>query len=223
MAGSVKLTPFYFGLAVIVIVGGALIWRARDTGGGATEVGPVPVATDGFAGYMMGSDSAPVEIVEFADFQCPACARFAILTAPDVKERLINTGLVRLRFRDMPLSSHPNAPAAHHAAACADEQGRFWEMHDQLFFNQRAWASERRPAGRLRGYARAIGLDVGRYDDCMASNRYVARIASGPREAAEVGIGSTPSFVIGGTLVVGAVGYDSVETLVNRAVAAAGR
>lgn len=215
---------FYGALAVIGAVGVAALWTARTRGAddGPTTVSSAALAAVGdYEGYVLGSESAPVEIVEFADFQCPACARFTILTASDVKAGLVEGGLARWRFHDFPLPIHQHAPLAHHAAACAGEQGQFWGMHDQLFYNQGRWATESRPGRRFRDYAQALGLDLGRYDDCMGSGRYAARIEQAKREAIELNVTSTPSFLIGNQLVAGAIPYDSIKVLVERAAARA--
>ncbi|NIR45311.1 MAG: thioredoxin domain-containing protein, partial [Gemmatimonadetes bacterium] len=117
MARSMNMKVFYIGLGVIAVAGGVALWlAARGGGGGPVSVAPMPVDIGSFDGYTIGSDSAPVEVVEFADFQCPACARFAILTAPDLKSRLVATGRVRWTFRDFPLPIHDKAELAHHAA-----------------------------------------------------------------------------------------------------------
>lgn len=213
-----NLKPFYVGLAVIAVVGVAAIWMARGSSAPA-EVAPVPLAGAAFEGYVLGSDTAAVEIVEYADFQCGACASFAILTAPDVKAKLVNTGRVRWRFLDFPLPSHDKAPLAHHAAACAAEQGQFWPMHDALFFNQGAWAQSRRPERVIRDLAELVGLDVGRYEGCMDANRYAARIEATKAEGASVGVSATPSFLVGRLLISGALPFDSLLSLVERAEA----
>jgi protein-disulfide isomerase len=90
----------------------------------------------------LGKDSAKVTIVEFSDFQCPFCERFYTDTLPQLKKNYIDTGKVRLTFRDFPIESlHPNSPTAHEAAECAGEQGKFWEFHNKLFENQDIWAN----------------------------------------------------------------------------------
>jgi len=220
MAGSLK--PFYIGLGVIALAGATLIYAARGRGGEVTAVDVPPVAPGGpvFEGHAIGSDSAPVTIIEYADFECPACAQFAILTGPDIKQRLVATGQVRWIFRDLPLSMHRNSLAAHHAAQCAGEQGRFWEMHDQIFFNHGRWVPERRPERALRDLAHAILVDRGRYDECMSSNRYIPRLRQLQADAAARGISSTPTFEIGGHRVSGALHYDELKRLVDRAAAA---
>ena len=220
MARSMNLKFFYLTLAVIAAIGVAAIWtaRARSGAGAATTVSSAALASVGdYEGHVMGSESAPVEIVEFADFQCPACARFVILAGSDVKAGIIDKGYARWRFHDFPLPSHDKAPIAHHAGACAGEQGKFWAMHDQLFYNQGHWSRDGRPLRRFREYASAIGLDVGRYDDCMKSNRYAASFEAAKNEAVALGVSATPSLLIGGVLVAGSLPYDSIKALVERA------
>ncbi len=224
MAQAMNLKPFYALLAAVAVAGAAWIWTARS---GAqrqpVEIGPLPVSVTSTSGWVLGSDSALVEIVEYADFECGACGQWSILHAPDVKQRLVATGRVRLRFRDFPLPNHRHSPLAHQAAACAGEQGRFWEMADQIFFNQARWVPERNPAGTFEDYAGALGLDRNRYDSCMDGRRGAENIEAGRQAGLAVGVSSTPSFVIGGLLVTGALPYDSILTLVELAEARAGQ
>ncbi|MDH3496621.1 MAG: DsbA family protein [Gemmatimonadota bacterium] len=215
MAGQ-QLKWFYAALGVIVVVGiAALAMARRDGGSGVVEVAPAPVAAGTFAGHVLGSDSAPVTIVEYADFECGACAQFAILTGPDVKQRLVAAGRVRWIFRDFPLDGHRNALAAHLAAACAGEQGRFWDMHDQIFFNHRRWVSERRPERPLRDIARGLNLNLSQYDDCVDSRRLLGQIEAAKREGLERGVQATPTFEVGTLRVSGALSYDSLQALVT--------
>ncbi|UCG89078.1 MAG: thioredoxin domain-containing protein, partial [Gemmatimonadota bacterium] len=128
MAGRVNVKVFYGVLAVIGVVGVALVWTAsKRSGADTTQVldAPVPVNASAFAGYVMGSDAAPVEIVEYADFTCGACGTFTVLQGPDIKQRLVATGLARWRFRAFALNQGSLLPM--HAADCAGEQGKFWE------------------------------------------------------------------------------------------------
>jgi protein-disulfide isomerase len=221
VARALGLKPFYGLLGVIAAAGaGWLFLSARDSSPPVTAA-PVPVggtATESaFPGFTMGSDTAPIEVVEWADFQCPACGQFAVLTMHDVRERLIATGRVRWRFRDFPLDIHDKARLAHHAAACAGEQGRFWEMHDQLFLGQSRWSAQRSgPAARtFRDYARAIGLDVGAYEACMEGGRYQARIEASVREGVDFGVNSTPTFIIGDAKVAQALAYDPFRRIID--------
>ncbi len=225
MARSTNMKVFYAALALIAMAGIAAIWMARARsggGGGVTSVTSAALASVGdYEGYVIGSDSAPVEIVEFADFQCSACARFAILTGSDVKVGLVERGLARWRFHDFPLPIHDNAMAAHLAAACAGEQDQFWAMHDQLFYNQGRWSRASRPNRQFRQYAQAIGLDTRQFDECVDSERQRARIEAAKNEAVALGVGATPSFLIGDMLVTGALPFDSLRTLVEKVASSA--
>jgi protein-disulfide isomerase len=218
MAGQ-RLTGFYLGLAAIAVIGVGALWFARRSGQGTGPVvlDSVPaVAAGAFQGYVQGSDSAPVTIIEYADFECPACAQFAVLTGPDVKRRLVETGRVRWIFRDFPIEDHRNSIPAHLAAACADEQGKFWEMHDQLYFNHRRWVLESRPQRRIRELALAIGLDEDRYNQCVSSARYSGRIMATRQIGVERGVGVTPTFEVNNLRVTGSIGFDSLRALVDR-------
>lgn len=221
MAGRVNLRVFYAVLGLIAVGGSAAIWMASRSAGSGTQIldTPVPVGTAGSPGYVMGSDSAPVELVEYADFICGACGAFAILSEPDIRQRLVAPGLIRFRFRGFPL--HQESLLPHHAAECAGEQGRFWEMHDQLMQNQSRWVADSRPLGKFREYAQAIGLDLEAYQACMDEGRFAAQLLATRDELAALNINSTPTFDIGNYRVVGAIPYDSVRTLVDLAIAAA--
>lgn len=173
-------------------------------------------------GHVVGSDSAPVEVVEFADFECPACGSFATLTEPDVRKRLVNTGLVRFRFMDFPLSMHRNTWPAHRAAWCAAEQNKFWEMHDILFFNQDRWNGEAtsRPDRVIAELARPLGLDMDLFNSCVGARKYDAQIRANVDEGMRRQVQSTPTFVIGNKKVTTAVSYDEFKRYVDDALAA---
>ncbi|HXV86759.1 MAG TPA: thioredoxin domain-containing protein, partial [Gemmatimonadales bacterium] len=208
-------------LGVIALAGGAWLWVSARSGG-PPALEPIPpgaiAAAADFPGYVLGDDSAAVEVVEYADFQCPACAQFAVLTMHDVRERLIQTGRVRWRFRDFPLDMHDKARLAHHAAACAAEQNQFWAMHDQLYYGQARWSRERASGATrmFRDFGRAVGLDLDAYDACMNSGRFQARIEASVQEGVRLGVGSTPTFVFNGTVrVAEALPYDAFRRVAD--------
>lgn len=226
MAQRMNMKPFYWGLAVVTVGGGAWIWSSMNRGGVAMYAEPLPAAETAaaaFPGYPKGNDSVAMVVHEYADFQCPACARFWVLTFPDIEARLIQTGRVRWVFHDRPLGGlHRFSHMAAHAAACGDEQGRFWSMHDQLFANQGAWSAQGNPERSFRDYARAAGLDVSQYDDCMQSGRFRARIQAEAEAADNLGITSTPTFVIGRTRIPGALPYDDFKRAIDSLSAGSG-
>ncbi len=216
MAGMKR---FYAGLGAIAVIGGGALWLTSKNAASIVPMGPIPLeaisGAKGFPGHVIGPDSAPVDVIEYADFQCPACQSTWLLTVQDVKERLVKSGQVRYVFRDFPLDIHDKARVAHHAAACADEQGSFWQMHDQLYMSQAQWSAETGPVERrFRDYADQIGLDVSRYDECMASGRYRARIQASVDEGVELGVTSTPTFILGNQRYSGMT-YDQLKRIVD--------
>jgi protein-disulfide isomerase len=163
----------------------------------ARPAGPQPGALVNLAGApTKGAATAKVTLVEISDFQCPFCGRFFRDTLPQLQKEYIDTGKVRQVFRNLPLESlHPFAFKASEAAMCADDQGKYWPMHDQLFNNQTALGPD-----ALAGYAGAAGLDVADFQQCLGSGKHAAKIREEQLEASSLGIGGTPAFVIGLTV-----------------------
>lgn len=171
----------------------------------------------------LGSATAPLTMVEFTDYQCPYCRRFQAQVWPKLKRDYIDTGKLRYLARDLPLEFHAAAAPAAEAAHCADEQGKFWDMHAALLGGAADLS-----AGGIDQRARDIGLDLARFDDCVARHRYAALIAAHAREADAVGINGTPGFVVGraahgaltGIRVEGAVPYEDFSELLRELLAA---
>ncbi len=195
---------FYLMLGVLTLALGAMLVYLLNTNPSAPRAAteaPATVVDDGFRGYTLGSDAAPVEVTEYVDFECPVCANFAIVQMPTIREQLIATGKVRWRYRDFPLAMHKYSRYAAHAAQCAGAQGKFWEMHDQLFHNH-SWAQTgKNPTGLFSGFAKAAGVDLARYDACMASGRYGSRIEFSRQEGLQRLVDGTPTFFLNGTQV----------------------
>jgi protein-disulfide isomerase len=219
MAADAGLTRFYRLLGAAAVVGGLvllwLVWRPATISIPA-NVTVTAADTAGFHGYPLGPEEAPVEIVEYADYQCPACQDFEMVQFPDVKKQLINTGRVRWVYRDYPLDRpHPFARLAAHSAACADDQGRYWPQHASIYAGQPDWSVERDASGTLRDYAQRNGLDLAKYDECMQSARHAGRIQASYDEGSRLGVGSTPTFLIGGRLYPGRQSSDELRRLVD--------
>lgn len=142
---------------------------------------------------MKGSAQAAVAIVEFSDYQCPFCARYVTQTLPQITAEYVASGLVQYYFLNFPIESlHPQAFRAHEAAICAGEQGRYWDMHDRLFANQRALAPP-----QLAEHAGAIGLDMDKFQPCLDSERTAPEIRQDQALGERSGVTGTPLFLIG--------------------------
>ena len=215
--------PFVIALGAIAMVGVlAIAWTVMRPKRGVTEV-DLKADPAQARGYLLGDSTAPLQVYEFADFECPACGQFATLTEPDLRKNLIQTGKASWRYFDYPLPMHKNTWDASNAAACADEQGKFWEMHDALFANQDRWNGEATssPKGAFKGYAESLGLDVPKWEACYDADRYRSRVASNRAEAERRHIESTPTFIIGGKVVPGSLSYDQFMKYVDEAQKAA--
>lgn len=219
---STRPTGFYYVLAAIAVIGASILGYTllrKPAGAVGTEV-KVDLATVGPAqGYTMGKPDAPVKIVEFADFECPGCGQFATVTEPDVRKRIIDTGLASLTFYDFPLPQHKNSQGAHNAAACANDQGKFWEMHDRIFMAQDQWNTEAtdNPKPFFEKYASDIGLDTNVWESCYDSRKYQGRIMANQAEGERRGVNTTPTFIIADKMYPGALPYDALKAIVDSA------
>lgn len=215
---------FYILIAVVAIAGiGALSYMsAQGKKSTAIAVNPnlPPIKSQG---YVMGSATAPLEVIEFGDFECPACNRFAELTEPDVRAQLVNTGKIRFRFIDfLILSAHPNTLNASVAAACADEQGLFWQLHDMLYSKQDEWngVATSNPDKVIKSFAHTVpGLDAAKFDDCVDTRRTLAKVQAHMQLGIDRQVPSTPTFVIGSQQV-SLIGFDEFKLYVDKALAA---
>jgi protein-disulfide isomerase len=168
---------------------------------------PEPRITVAAVGPAKGPEGAPVTIVEFSDFQCPYCKQ-AKATADQVFTNF--AGKVRLVFRDYPLPFHDKAKKAAEAGHCAEEQGKFWEMHDWMFDHQ-----DKLDVPSLMEGAKGLGLDPQRFDPCLDGGKYAAKVAENTKAGEEAGVTGTPAFFINGKLLSGAEPYEKFKELVE--------
>jgi len=208
-------------LALVLVIGAVALGYAWQNGRKkVTTVDPSlpPLAA---RGYVLGDTNAPLQVLEFGDFECPQCANFAIVTEPDVRSRLVASGQISLRYFDYPLPMHRNTWPASHAAACADEQGKFWPMHDQLYSRQEEWNGEAtsNPKKLFMAYATGLALDVKKFEECFDSEKYKRQIDANRAEAERRQLNSTPTFVIGKRVIPGNLPFDHFKAYVDSALA----
>jgi protein-disulfide isomerase len=155
-----------------------------------------------------GPNGAPITIVEFSDFQCPFCSR-AEIVVDDVMKKYGDK--IRLVYRDYPLSFHPNAEMAAMGAECAEEQGKYWEMHKAMFANQQKLA-----AADLVETAGGIGIDKDKFKSCLDSGKYRTEVQKDFQDGQKAGVTGTPTFFINGIMIVGARNVDSFSEIIDR-------
>jgi len=168
----------------------------------------IEVATDGKP--ALGTDGAPVTIVEFSDFQCPYCRQ----VQPTVKRLMAEyEGKVKLVFRDFPLRNiHPQAQKAAEAAQCAAEQKKFWPYHDKLFTAASLQIDD------LKKYAHELELNVEQFAACLDSNKYVGGIDADMQAGQNAGVNATPTFFVNGYPLSGAASYERFKEVVDAAL-----
>lgn len=210
----------YFNQAIAAVAAGETVAGAPDSQPQAPGVKPTPatIFVDDIAGQK-GDPDAPVTIVEYTDYQCPYCNRYALETLPQIITNMIDTGRVHYMVKDFPLDSiHPEARAAAVAARCAGDQDAYWEMHDALFAQQTAWGGLGSGANEVfTSMASDLGLDVDEFSACLTSGMFDAVIQANQDEGLALGVRGTPAFFIDGFPVSGAQPYDLFDYAVGLA------
>ncbi|MCK4846833.1 MAG: DsbA family protein [Deltaproteobacteria bacterium] len=168
----------------------------------------------------LGDKDAPVTLVEFTDYQCPFCKKFYDATFQEIKKKYIDTGKVLFVSRNLPLPFHGDAKKAAQAVSCAGDQGKYWEMRDEVFKNSRALKSD-----DLASYAKGLSLKMNKFNSCVDSDKHMDKIEEDIKAANSYGIGGTPSFMIGlsgdgntieGTPLIGAQPIGAFDAAIER-------
>lgn len=195
--------------AVAVVLIGASIWYSNYVGDQANE-------GISFEPHVLGNAEADVVLVEYSDFQCPACGQFA----PIVKDVIDEYGeQLRFEYRHFPLTSiHPFAVPAARAAEAAGQQGEFFAMHDLLFENQSNWSNSGNPNAFFTQYAEEIGLDMDLFNQHMKASLITDKINDEFSEARERGFTGTPTFTLNGEQMV----FNTFEEFITQIEAAIG-
>ena len=211
-----KLTrgPTLLGMTILAAIAAfvaLVVISMASTGGGKIE----RIQEISAAGRTRGSATAPVTVIEFADFQCPACKRFAETIGNELEEVYIATGQVRLEFRNMAFIGAESVLAAE-AAQCANEQRKFWEYHDKLFEGQQGENRGAFSSERLIHFARDVGLNEEEFITCMESERHKQMVLDETEAGQEAGVSSTPTFFVNGELVKGAQPFEEFARIIDQ-------
>jgi protein-disulfide isomerase len=161
-----------------------------------------------------GPADAPVTVIEFSDFECPFCGRIE-----PTLEKIEKTygDQIRFVFRQFPLSIHPHAQKAAEASLCANEQGKFWEMHDAMFSDQHSLGVD-----QLKSKAASLGLDADKFNACLDGDKFDATIKADIADGQKAGVGGTPALFVNGRFINGAVPYEDIAKVIDDELARKG-
>jgi len=164
--------------------------------------------------YMTGTKDAKVNIVEFGDYQCPACA-YASPIVQQLVEAYKDNPNVNFVFRNFPLPQHSNAMVSAEAAEAARAQGKFLEMSEMLYGRQNEWSGSSKALEVFTGYARELGLDVKAFTDSVNQKKFQDIIVKDRSDGQALGVNSTPSFFINGKKVAGIPSFDDFKKKID--------
>lgn len=151
-------------------------------------------------GKVMGPDSAPIRVLDFSDFECPAC-RVAAAALEALMQKY--PGKIQLVFKHFPLRMHVWSPVAHQAAECASDQGKFWEFYKKVYENQPTWVTTPDPMVSFATYAAEVGMNMDVFSQCMVDPAVAERIAAEKKEGEVLEVKSTPTFFVNGKMFAG--------------------
>jgi protein-disulfide isomerase len=213
---NIKRILFWVGFVVVLslIIWGLIVamHKGPATGGSAEGV-PMPLTA---VDHVRGPENAPVTVIEYADYQCPACASYH-----PVVERLIMEASTTVRFvmRHFPLAQHRNAVAAAQAAEAAGKQNKYWDMAALLFDNQKSWETLTATQARevFKGYAERLALNIAAYETDFASADIKSKIDADRADGIAIGVNSTPTFFVNGKSIVNPAGYEAFKKVIDTA------
>ena len=209
-------TSRIFTWAAFIVIVGLIVWGliAAQQKADREAAGLVLPDTIVAADHVKGSETAPVTLVEYGDFQCPACGAFYPIVAEALKAGGTN---VRFVFRHFPLTQHQNALPAAQASEAAAAQGKFWEMYDVLYTSQEAWATSTDPKTVFTSYAKDLGLDLDKFATDYESKDYKVIISNDYKGGVKAGINSTPTFFVNGKKI-NPQNYEDFKKIINDAI-----
>lgn len=162
---------------------------------------------------ILGNPEAPVILIEYGDYECPFCEKFFTETEPLIRKNYIETGKVKMIYRDFPLPGHPYAQPAAEAANCAKDQNKFWAYHDIIFQKQKEL-----PNVDYLKLANELGLNTEQFKQCLEAQKYKDKIKKDYEGGTIIGVNGTPTFFINGQKVVGAQPYSVFEKIIEEAL-----
>jgi protein-disulfide isomerase len=215
-------------LLAAVMISGTLLYTRKPVAApseqGQQEVKKVDVSADDDP--FIGNAAATVTVIEFSDYQCPFCRMFWESTYLQLKKNYIDTGKIKFVYRDYPLPFHPAAIPSAIAAQCANDQGKYWEMHDKIFSEQnkldvQKYSTVQFGATELKKWAKELGLNSS-FNKCLDDSKYADEVTKDTSEGQAAGVSGTPSFFINGTMLVGAQPYAEFQKIIDKELSSGG-
>jgi len=181
---------------------------------------PLIAAAD--KGRIAGDSSAKTWVIIASDFQCPFCRQWHDDSYKQLMDEYVRSGKVKVAYINFPLGQHQNAVPSAQAAMCASAQDKFWEYHDALFESQKSWEALPQPRPVLDSIARAVGVNFADWSKCVDTDEMLPLIFADRDRAATAGVQSTPTFLVGGQVVAGAIPFSDLKTVIDSAIAKSG-
>ncbi|MGH7443898.1 MAG: DsbA family protein [Longimicrobiales bacterium] len=205
--GSSSPRTFYWIIGIVAVLGVGAIALATMRGGSAMVTEPLDLGEIADAstlleraqGITVGADDAPIKLLVFSDFQCPACRVWALSVEKPLKAEFVESGQAQLVYFDYPLAMHPHAFVVARAARCAADQDKFWEYHDLAFAQQDTWAfSAGTPGALLEEYAGTVGMDQAQFEQCLNSDAHAETVTANQMLGTQLGVRGTPTVFVNG-------------------------
>ncbi len=197
----------------ILILAGVFFLAAKSSQQTTTQADPNLLVRD--ASHMTGQKGAKVTVVEFGDYQCPACG-YAHPIVQQVLAAYKSNPNFNFVFRNFPLSQHQNALPAAEAAEAAAVQGKFWEMHDKLYENQDKWSDLSNPTDVFVSYAQQLGLDIDKFKTAITAKQFAGIINQDQSDGNSLGVHATPTFYINGIGYNGALSFEQFKKEIDK-------
>lgn len=211
-----RLIRYAAGLAVVGVMAFAFWPKSQTTAPTAptsSTLPPVEVSLD----KSTGEENAPVVVVEYGDFQCPACQQFFQTTVEQLKIEYVQTGKVRFVFRHFAFLGDESQWAAE-ASECANEQGRFWDYYDKLYVEQNGENVGVFSKDNLKQFAVDLGLDTAGFNQCLDSGRYAEKVKQETLEGQQSGVRGTPSVFVNGQYIENGGNYQVLKSVLDAAL-----
>lgn len=197
-------------MLVIIIVIGVMVYEPNTQ----PRIPAITPATDPAGNSILGSEDAPVAMIIFGDYECPYCKKAFDEVENRIRAEYVETGKVKMVFRDFPLDSiHSYARLAAGAAECADDQGKYWQYHDALFARQSSL-----PSLDFTKLAGELGLDTATFKNCLTTAAHDAEINKDAADGRALGVTATPATFINGSLILGAYPYETYSAEIEKAL-----